>query len=101
MYYLYAVIFELLRLYLFVFVDIKACLEDDVLFDGIRVKKGWFVMYYTYAMGRMESIWGKDCFGFRFERWLEDGVYKSDSSFKFSVFNVGLRVCLGKEMVYI
>ncbi|CAB4281258.1 unnamed protein product [Prunus armeniaca] len=29
--------------------------------DGTIFKKGWFVTYHAYAMGRMEGIWGKNC----------------------------------------
>ncbi|XP_021744681.1 cytochrome P450 94A1-like [Chenopodium quinoa] len=101
MHYLHAVISESLRLYPPVPVDTKACLEDDVLPDGTRVKKGWFVMYHIYAMGRIEGIWGKDCSEFKPERWLENGVFKPDSPFRYPVFHAGPRVCLGKDMAYI
>lgn len=88
-------------------VDTKDCLKDDVMPDGTFVGKGWFVSYNTYAMGRMESVWGKDCLEFRPERWLheEEGsggnvVYRPENSFKFPVFHGGPRICLGKEMSY-
>lgn len=93
---------ESLRLYPPVPADTMTCLEDDVLPDGTEVKKDWFITYYTYAMGRMESIWGKDCLDFRPERWLDkNGVFKPDSPFKFPVFHAGPRTCLGKKMAYI
>ncbi|GJV28807.1 cytochrome P450 94A1-like protein [Tanacetum coccineum] len=104
--YLHAAISEGLRLYPPVPVDEKACLEDDVMPDGTFVGKGWFVTYHTYAMGRMESIWGKDCREFKPERWLEEEnsegnmVYRQDNSFKYPVFHGGPRICLGKEMAY-
>lgn len=102
MQYLHAVISESLRLYPPVPVDTKACLENDVLPDGTNVKKGWFILYHTYAMGRRQSIWGKDCCEFQPERWLdEDGLFKPDSSFRFPVFHAGPRICLGREMAYI
>ena len=102
MQYMHAVISESLRLYPPVPVDIKACLKNDVLPDGTKVKKGWFILYHAYAMGRMESIWGKDCSEFRPERWLdEDGLFKPDSSFRFPVFHAGPRICLGREMAYV
>ncbi|XP_076884879.1 cytochrome P450 CYP94D108-like [Bidens hawaiensis] len=98
MHYLHAAISEGLRLYPPVPVDTKACLKDDVMPDGTVVKEGWFVTYHTYAMGRMESVWGKDCNEFWPERWLEEEsvVYP----FKFPVFHGGPRVSLGKEMAY-
>lgn len=90
-----------MRLYPPVPVDTKACLNDDVLPDGTRVGKGWFISYHTYAMGRMESVWGKECEEFNPERWLENGVYRGESPFRYPVFHAGPRMCLGKEMAYI
>ncbi|KMT15239.1 hypothetical protein BVRB_3g063480 [Beta vulgaris subsp. vulgaris] len=101
MHYLHAVISESLRLYPPVPVDTKACLKDDILPDGTRVKNGWFVMYHIYAMGRMKDIWGEDCYEFKPERWLENEVYKPNSPFRYPIFHAGPRVCLGKEMAYI
>ncbi|KAL4571339.1 hypothetical protein LXL04_018097 [Taraxacum kok-saghyz] len=107
MHYLHAAISEGLRLYPPVPMDTKDCLKDDVMPDGTVVRKGWFVSYNTYAMGRMENIWGKDCREFRPERWLveEEGsgghmVYRSENPYKFPVFHGGPRICLGKEMAY-
>jgi cytochrome P450 len=101
MHYLQAAISETLRLYPPVPVDTKACQSDDVLPDGTFVGKKWFVTYHAYAMGRMESIWGKNCRDFVPERWLENGIYRQESPFKFPVFHAGPRMCLGKDMAYI
>ncbi|XP_031393975.1 cytochrome P450 94A1-like [Punica granatum] len=106
MHYLHAAISEAMRLYPPVAVDTKACLRDDVLPDGTAIKGGWFISYQTFAMGRMESVWGKDCREFRPERWLEsDGAFgvvcRQESPFKFPVFHAGPRMCLGKDMAYI
>ncbi|XP_050911405.1 cytochrome P450 94A1 [Lathyrus oleraceus] len=107
MQYLHAAISEAMRLYPPVPVDTKACLNEDVLPDGTRIGKDWFISYHTYAMGRLESVWGKDCNEFKPERWLEnengDGGYvcRSESPFRFPVFHAGPRMCLGKEMAYI
>nr|TKR98009.1 hypothetical protein D5086_0000208070 [Populus alba] len=64
-------------------------------------ERNGFVTYHTYAMGRMESIWGKNCRDFVPERWLENGIYRQESPFKFPVFHAGPRMCLGKDMAYI
>lgn len=102
MHYLHAAISEGLRLYPPVPVDTKACLKDDIMPDGTFVGKDWFATYHTYAMGRMESVWGKDCCEFRPERWLDDyGICKQESPFRYPVFHGGLRMCLGKDMAYI
>ncbi|CAL5435283.1 unnamed protein product [Camellia sinensis] len=99
--YLHAAISEAMRLYPPVPVDTKACKDDDVLPDGTIVKKDWFVTYHTYAMGRMESIWGSDCREFKPERWIENGTVKQESPFRYPVFHAGPRMCLGKELAYI
>ncbi|XP_021863917.1 cytochrome P450 CYP94D108-like [Spinacia oleracea] len=100
--YLHAALSETLRLYPPVSMDARSCLEDDVFPDGTEVKKDWFVIYNTYAMGRMESIWGKDCFVFQPERWIdENGLYKPENPFRYPVFHAGPRICLGKEMAYL
>ncbi|GAB2210069.1 hypothetical protein Drorol1_Dr00015322 [Drosera rotundifolia] len=101
MYYLHGAISEALRLYPPVSLDTKSCIRDDVLPDGTHIKKDWFITYNSYAMGRMESIWGKDCEAFRPERWLENGVFKPESPFRYPVFHAGPRICLGREMAYI
>lgn len=74
--------------------------EDDVFPDGTVLKKGTKVIYAIYAMGRMEAIWGSDCREFKPERWLRDGRFMSESAYKFTVFNGGPRLCLGKDFAY-
>ncbi|KAK0574641.1 hypothetical protein LWI29_026569 [Acer saccharum] len=98
--YLQAAISEALRLYPSVPVDHKEVVEDDIFPDGTVVKKGTKVLYAIYAMGRMEAIWGKDCREFKPERWLRDGRFISESAYKFTAFNGGPRLCLGKDFAY-
>lgn len=98
--YLHAAISEALRLYPSVPVDHKEVVEDDVFPDGTVLKKGTKVVYAIYAMGRMEAIWGKDCREFRPERWLRDRRFMSESAYKFTAFNGGPRLCLGKDFAY-
>ncbi|XP_050386646.1 cytochrome P450 704C1-like [Argentina anserina] len=100
MHYLHATLTETLRLYPAVPVDGRCAEIDDILPDGFRVKKGDGVNYMTYAMGRMTYIWGKDAEDFRPERWLKDGIFQSESSFKFVAFHAGPRICLGKDFAY-
>ncbi|XP_071689909.1 cytochrome P450 94B3-like [Rutidosis leptorrhynchoides] len=97
--YLKACLFESMRLYPPVVWDSKHAKHDDVLPDGTRVYKGNRVMYFPYGMGRMETLWGKDCLEFRPDRWFSElGDFKMESPYKFPVFQGGPRVCLGKEM---
>ncbi|KAL5570101.1 hypothetical protein UlMin_026676 [Ulmus minor] len=100
MQYLHAALTETLRLYPAVPVDGKNSVGDDVLPDGYKVKKGDGVSYMAYAMGRMTYIWGEDAEEFRPERWLENGVFRAESPFKFTAFHAGPRICLGKEFAY-
>lgn len=44
--------------------------------------------YMAYAMGRMRYIWGDDAEEFRPERWLHNGVFRSESPYKFTAFHV-------------
>ncbi|XP_004301073.1 PREDICTED: cytochrome P450 94B3-like [Fragaria vesca subsp. vesca] len=102
MHYLQAAILEAMRLYPPVPVDSKQCINDDVMPDGTVLKKGWFVTYHAYAMGRMETIWGKDCREYVPERWIgEDGTCQQESAFKYPVFHAGPRMCLGKDLAFI
>ncbi|PPR90134.1 hypothetical protein GOBAR_AA30550 [Gossypium barbadense] len=98
--YLQAALSEALRLYPSVPLDLKEAVEDDVLPDGTVTKTGTKVVYAIYAMGRIESIWGKDCKEYKPERWLRDGNYMSESAYKFSAFNGGPRLCLGKDFAF-
>ncbi|XP_021856522.1 cytochrome P450 704C1 [Spinacia oleracea] len=101
MHYLHAALTETLRLYPGVPVDGRAALEDDVLPDGNKVKKGDDIYYIGYAMGRMPYIWGDDAEEFRPERWLDqNGVFQQESPFKFVAFHAGPRICLGKDFAY-
>ncbi|KAK7824026.1 cytochrome P450 704B1 [Quercus suber] len=101
LYYLHAVITETLRLYPAVPQDPKGILKDDVLPDGTKVRAGGMVTYVPYSMGRMEYNWGPDATSFKPERWLKDGFFQNASPFKFTAFQAGPRICLGKDSAYL
>jgi cytochrome P450 len=101
MQYLQAVLSESLRLHPPVPKTTKEVLADDVLPGGIAVKKGDAVQYITYSMSRMPFIWGSDALEMKPERWLKNGVYQSVSTFQFSVFQGGPRICLGRDSAYL
>ncbi|CAM6110924.1 unnamed protein product [Calypogeia fissa] len=101
LHYLHAALSETLRLYPAVPMDGKTALNDDVLPNGITVKKGHMVTYCSYVMGRLERVWGPDAKEFRPERWLKDGIFQPESPFKFVAFHAGPRACLGKESTYL
>ncbi|XP_044491977.1 cytochrome P450 86B1-like [Mangifera indica] len=98
--YLHAALSEALRLYPSVPVDHKEAVEDDIFPDGTVVKRGTKIIYAIYTMGRMDAIWGKDCREFKPERWLRDSRFMSESAYKFTAFNGGPRLCLGKDFAY-
>ncbi|XP_021811395.1 cytochrome P450 86B1-like [Prunus avium] len=100
--YLQAALSEALRLYPSVPLDHKEVVEDDIFPDGTILKKGTKVIYAIYSMGRTEAIWGKDCRDYKPERWLRssDGRFMSEPAYKFTAFNGGPRLCLGKDFAY-
>ncbi|KAG5626801.1 hypothetical protein H5410_012019 [Solanum commersonii] len=101
MQYLHAALTETLRLYPAFPVDTKLCFSDDTLPDGPSVNKGDTVSYLPYAMGRMKFIWGDDAEEYKPERWLDrDGFFRPENPFKFTAFQAGPRICLGKEFAY-
>jgi cytochrome P450 len=101
MHYLHAALTETLRIYPAVPVDAKICFSDDVLPDGLSVRKGDMIAYQPYAMGRMEFIWGHDVLDFKPQRWIdENGCFRPESPFKFTAFQAGPRICLGREFAY-
>ncbi|CAN6290726.1 unnamed protein product [Urochloa humidicola] len=102
--YLHAALCECLRLYPSVPFEHKAVVADDVLPSGKEMKAGDKVLVFSYSMGRMEGVWGKDCEEFRPERWIGDEAgtkLRYEPSYKFISFNAGPRTCLGKEMAFV
>ncbi|XP_074570864.1 cytochrome P450 704C1-like [Curcuma longa] len=101
MQYLHAALTETLRLFPPGPVDSKVCFSDDTLPGGYTVRKDDVVFYQPYPMGRMEYLWGVDAEAFRPERWLnDDGIFQPESPYKFTAFQAGPRLCLGKEFAY-
>ncbi|KAL2550280.1 Cytochrome [Forsythia ovata] len=101
MQFLHAAITETLRLYPVLPLDGKMCFSDDTFPDGFSIKKGNLISYQPWAMGRMKSLWGEDAEEFRPQRWLnEHGDFQPESSFKFTAFQAGPRICIGKEFAY-
>ncbi|XP_059664094.1 alkane hydroxylase MAH1-like [Cornus florida] len=100
--YLHAALCESLRLYPPVVLQHKAPHEADILPSGHRLSRYAKTIISVYSMGRMETIWGKDCLEFKPERWIsQQGGIKHVPSYKFTAFNAGPRSCLGREMSFV
>lgn len=97
--YLHGALCETLRLYPPAPLEQRISLRPCNLPSGHRVYPNMNIWFPLYAMGRMTSIWGKDCLEFKPERWIsEEGGIKHEPSYKFMAFNTGPRSCLGKEV---
>ncbi|KAF3436194.1 hypothetical protein FNV43_RR23286 [Rhamnella rubrinervis] len=107
MVYTHAALCESMRLYPPGPSDAREAVCDDVLPEGSMVKKGMMVEYHAYAMGRLETLWGKDWEEYRPERWveMEDETNKwrfvGRDTYTYPVFHAGPRICLGKEMAFL
>ncbi|KAF8939038.1 cytochrome P450 [Dissophora ornata] len=93
-----ACLYEALRLYPSVPRNMKVCVEDDVLPNGVEIKKGEFFQWSPWTMGRDTSIWGPDAKEYKPERWLDGD---KASSTKFPAFHAGPRTCLGQQFATI
>ncbi|CAO3648016.1 unnamed protein product [Mucor hiemalis] len=97
MIYFHAVLQEVLRLYPGVPGNRRQALDDDIWPDGTKVKKGDYVNYQSFCQGRLEKLWGPDAKEFKPERWIaKDGSLIRVENSKWSAFNLGPRLCLGK-----
>ncbi|KAI8895327.1 cytochrome P450 [Globomyces pollinis-pini] len=89
-----AVFKEALRLNPSVPCETKEAVDDDVLPNGTRIKRGESVVWLPYSVGRNNTIW-ENPHEFSPERWLTGKTY---SQFEYPVFNSGPRICLGKTL---
>ncbi|KAJ3338532.1 Protein kinase alk2 [Kappamyces sp. JEL0680] len=89
-----AVFNESLRLHPSVRRDGKEAIDDDVLPNGLKIKKGTQLSWNNYAMGHSERIW-ENASKYDPERWLGGKTY---SQYEYPVFNCGPRICLGKTL---
>ncbi|KAI3696030.1 hypothetical protein L1987_79039 [Smallanthus sonchifolius] len=99
--YLHGGLCEALRLYPAVPFQHNAPVQPDMLPSGYQVDRNTSLILCFYVMGRMESVWGKDCLKFKPERWFATGGgIEHQPSYKFHAFNAGPRTCLGKQMSF-
>ncbi|XVE94192.1 hypothetical protein REPUB_Repub01dG0260600 [Reevesia pubescens] len=99
--YLHAALCETPRLYPPGPVLSRTALQPDTLPSGHRVDQNTNILIAVHAMGRMTSVWGKDCHEFKPERWITDeGEIKHVPQYQFPAFSSGPRICLGKELAF-
>ncbi|GAB2232838.1 hypothetical protein Drorol1_Dr00011897 [Drosera rotundifolia] len=103
MVYLHATLCETLRLYPPIPFQTRCPIKPDILPTGHSViPQKTMIIIPLYIMGRMTSVWGKDCAEFKPERWItENGEIKHEPSHKFFTFNSGPRICLGRELAFL
>ncbi|MED6151693.1 hypothetical protein PIB30_084822 [Stylosanthes scabra] len=100
--YLHGALCETLRLFPPIPLERKQPIKADILPSGHLVDSSTNIIFFFYAMGKSEEIWGKDCLEFKPERWIsEKGEIVHIPSYKFISFNAGSRTCLGKDMSFI
>ncbi|KAL8469436.1 hypothetical protein ACS0TY_032325 [Phlomoides rotata] len=100
--YLHGALCESLRLFPPVALEHKAPIRPDVLPSGHYLGENAKLIFSFYSVGRMESVWGRECLEFKPERWITpSGGLKHEPSYKFPAFNAGPRTCLGKEMAFV
>jgi cytochrome P450 len=97
--YTHAVAMEVLRLHPSVPIEVKFPKKADTLPDGTYINAGAACIFSPYAMGRSEELWGSDAKEFKPERMLnEEGKGLEPSQYKYTTFNSGPRLCLGKGL---
>ncbi|KAI9306556.1 cytochrome P450, partial [Cunninghamella echinulata] len=97
--YAHAIFYEVLRLYPSVPLNQKFALNDDILPDGTPIRRGECFVWSSYAMGRIEEIWGDDAKQFKPDRWFsDDGNLRHESQYKWTSFHAGPRGCLGRDL---
>ncbi|GFY80307.1 cytochrome P450, family 96, subfamily A, polypeptide 4 [Actinidia rufa] len=100
--YLHGALCEALRLFPPTPTMRRAPIQTDILPSGHHVNPKMKVVLFSYAIGRMEWIWGKDCLEFKPERWIpEKGGTNLVPSSKFLAFSTGPRICPGKDLAFI
>ncbi|CAB9505914.1 Leukotriene-B(4) omega-hydroxylase 2 [Seminavis robusta] len=93
--YIDAVVMEVLRLHPSVPKEAKYAVREDILPDGTFIPRGAMVAFPPYVMGRSRHVWGSDAHEFKPARFFNQ---KEPTAFKFTAFNAGKRMCLGKPM---
>ncbi|KAG2909006.1 hypothetical protein JG687_00013815 [Phytophthora cactorum] len=78
----------------------KYVVEDTTLADGTFIKAKSLIVLATYAMARMQQVWGPAAAEFKPERWIDSttGKLVAVSPYKFASFNAGPRLCLGMNL---
>ncbi|KAE8978441.1 hypothetical protein PF007_g24487 [Phytophthora fragariae] len=78
----------------------RTATQDVVFSDGMFIPSGTRVVIPSFAVARLQSIWGEDAAEFKPERWIDShtGKLRVISPYKFLVFLAGPRSCLGAKL---
>ena len=90
-----AVLHETLRLYPTAPNFTRACVNDEILPNGMLIKAGWNITWNHGLLGRLVKNWGPDSAEFKPERFLTGNQFNTS---KFTAFHGGPRACLGKTL---
>lgn len=90
--YIYYIINEILRFFLFVFFLVLYYLFKDLIIGGYYVFKGIMLLVNVWVIYRDFDLW-EDLIKFELERFE-----KEKDGFKYMFFGLGRRVCLGYVM---
>jgi len=91
---LHALVYETLRMYPPVPVDVKEAQCDDVFPDGSQVPMHAKVIFLPWAMGRDPEVY-EEPEKVKLERWIP---FQQPAPHEFPVFQAGPRLCLGMDM---
>lgn len=84
---------EVLRLHSNVPLNMKEATKDDVLPNGVKIRKGDLIQFSPWVQGHLESVWGSDAEEMKPERWIsEQGDLIKENQYKWPVFNAGPRI---------
>lgn len=94
--YTYGVVWETLRLYPGLPLNMRECQRNTVLPSGVPMEPKMWVVWSPWVMGRSTKIWGPTAEEFQPERWLTGSSHKS--AYEMPVFHGGPRSCLGQNL---
>lgn len=78
-------------------VSSKLVTQDDILPNGVKLRKGEHVIFQPPVLQTLTKYWGNDALEFKPERWQDQNKINRKA---FIPFRAGERICLGMTMAY-